>query len=144
MLSRGTPMMLAGDEFRNSQGGNNNVYCQDNPTSWLNWENLEEHHDVWDFAHAMIDLRCSHPIISRHDYDHSPNETGYPEMSFHGAKAWELNMQEPFHTFGFMYAEPASMYGGSRDAFIYCGVNAYWEPRTLELPILPKDHTWHV
>ena len=142
MLSRGTPMMLAGDEFRNSQGGNNNVYCQDNPTAWLNWGDRAAHADVWEFCHAMISLRRSHPIISRHGYQTDVNDTGYPALSFHGERAWHLDMANPFYTFGFMYAEPAALTGSGGDSFIYCGVNAHWEEQTLELPVLPSPLSW--
>ena len=142
MLSRGTPMMLSGDEFRNTQQGNNNVYCQDGPISWLNWEDRAQHADVWEFFRAMIALRKAHPIISRHGYHTGVNDTGYPELSFHGEKAWHLDMANPFYTFGFMYAEPAHMTGSEHDAFIYCGVNSHWEEQTLELPNLPEGVTW--
>ncbi|MDO4538388.1 MAG: alpha-amylase family glycosyl hydrolase [Coriobacteriales bacterium] len=143
MLSRGTPMMLAGDEFRNSQGGNNNSYCQDNEISWINWHNRNEHADVFEFFRLMILLRRSYPVVSRHTYRTAINETGYPELSFHGEQAWYLDMANPFHTFGFMYAQPGGKYNEQSDAFIYCGVNAHWEERTLELPILPAGLSWH-
>lgn len=144
MLSRGTPMMLAGDEFRNSQRGNNNGYCQDNEITWLDWGDLERHADVHEFFRLMIALRRAHPVIGRHDFDLGANETGYPELSFHGERAWELDAEHPFHSFGFMYAEPGARYGRPSDAFIYCGVNAHWEWRTLELPIIPAGLAWRV
>ena len=142
MLGRGTPMMLSGDEFRNSQSGNNNAYCQDSPLSWLNWNDKKKHEDVYRFFRAMIRLRTSHPVIHRHSYYTAHNSSGYPELSFHGEKAWKLNMWDPFHTFGFMYAEPAAEFGTEEDCFIYCAVNAHWEKRTLELPELPKGMVW--
>lgn len=144
MLSRGTPMMLAGDEIRNSQGGNNNVYCQDGPISWINWDNMEKHKDVYDFFRQMIDLRMKHPVIRRRDYFTDNNSSGYPEISFHGEKAWNLNMWEPFHVFGFMYAEPKADFGTKEDSFIYCGVNSHWEDHTLELPQLPEGKRWKI
>jgi glycogen operon protein len=142
LLSRGVPMLLAGDEFLNSQNGNNNVYCQDNPTAWLNWDDRAAHADVWEFCHAMIRLRRSHPIISRNGYQTDVNDTGYPALSFHGERAWYLDMANPFYTFGFMYAEPAALTGSGGDSFIYCGVNAHWEEQTLELPVLPSPLSW--
>ena len=142
LLGRGTPMMLAGDEFRNSQSGNNNVYCHDDELSWLNWEDKEIHADVYDFFRAMIRLRKEHPVLRSQSFYTGENETGYPELSFHGYEAWNLNMYEPFLTFGFLYAEPAAKYGTKRDGFIYCGVNAHWEEHTLALPILPEGFVW--
>ena len=142
MLGRGTPMMLAGDEFRNSQNGNNNVYCHDDEFSWLNWEDKELHEDVYVFFREMIRLRKEHPVLCSQSFYTGKNETGYPELSFHGHEAWNLNMYEPFLTFGFMYAEPAAKYGTKADCFIYCGVNAHWEEHTLALPILPEGFVW--
>jgi glycogen operon protein len=63
LISRGVPMLLAGDEMRRTQGGNNNAYCQDNETSWLDWKLLETHQDIYRFASAMIAFRHSHPVL---------------------------------------------------------------------------------
>ncbi len=144
MLGRGTPMMLSGDEFRNSQGGNNNVYCQDSPISWLNWKDLKLHADVHEFFKAMIHLRAAHPVLRRSSYYTDVNRSGYPELSFHGERAWQLDMWQPFLTFGFMYAEPAEDFGTKDDCFIYCAVNSHWEDHTLELPVLPEGFRWSV
>jgi glycogen operon protein len=65
MLSNGTPMFRMGDEFLQTQGGNNNPYNQDNETSWLNWRRLEEHRDIYRFFKEMIAFRKSRPSISR-------------------------------------------------------------------------------
>ncbi len=144
MLSRGTPMMLAGDEFCNSQNGNNNPYCQDSPISWVNWKNMEEHRDVFEFFKKMIWLRKNHPVLRKRDFFTGHNSSGYPELSFHGEQAWFLNMWSPFLTFGFLYAEPAADFKTAEDSFIYCGVNAHWETHKLQLPILPPGMSWKV
>jgi glycogen operon protein len=65
LLSNGTPMLRAGDEFLNSQGGNSNPYNQDNPTSWIDWSGLERHPDVWRFFARMIAFRKAHPTLGR-------------------------------------------------------------------------------
>ncbi|MEZ6120044.1 MAG: isoamylase [Pirellulaceae bacterium] len=65
MLSNGTPMFRMGDEFLNSQQGNNNPYNQDNEISWLDWSNLQRHQDVFRFFREMISFRKSHPSFSR-------------------------------------------------------------------------------
>jgi len=56
-------MLLAGDEFRRTQGGNNNAYCQDNETSWIDWQFLEKHKDIFRFTRSMIAFRQAHPIL---------------------------------------------------------------------------------
>jgi len=143
LLSRGVPMILAGDEFCNSQRGNNNAYCQDSPISWLDWSDLERNHDVFTFVKTLIAFRSEHPVLRRRDFYTGMNRSGYPELSFHGTKAWNLNQSKPFHTFGFMFAETRSDHGAQRDCFIYCGVNTYWKERTLELPVIPSSMQWH-
>ena len=65
MLANGTPMFCAGDEFLNTQFGNNNPYCQDNEISWLDWERLEENRDIFRFFSRMIAFRKSHPTLAR-------------------------------------------------------------------------------
>ena len=61
-ISRGIPMLLGGDEFRRTQGGNNNAYCQDNDTSWYDWRRLEQHEDIFRFTRGLIAFRRTHPI----------------------------------------------------------------------------------
>jgi len=68
LISRGVPMLLGGDEFRRTQGGNNNAYCQDNETSWMDWSNLEQHQEVYRFAQGMIAFRRAHPILSKEQF----------------------------------------------------------------------------
>ncbi len=63
-VSRGTPMLQGGDEFRRTQGGNNNAYCQDNETTWYDWDGLNEHREIFRFAKGMIAFRRAHPVLS--------------------------------------------------------------------------------
>ena len=65
MLANGTPMFCAGDEFLNTQHGNNNPYCQDNEISWLDWDSLEQHRDIYRFFCRMIAFRKAHPTLAR-------------------------------------------------------------------------------
>jgi glycogen operon protein len=65
MLANGTPMFCAGDEFLNTQHGNNNPYCQDNETSWLDWDRLEDNQDFYHFFCRIIAFRKNHPTLSR-------------------------------------------------------------------------------
>ena len=67
-ISRGVPMLLGGDEFRRSQCGNNNAYCQDNEVSWLDWRLLEEHKEIQRFTRGMIAFRRAHPVLRREDF----------------------------------------------------------------------------
>ncbi len=85
MLSRGVPMLLGGDEFGRRQDGNNNAYCQDNETSWYDWERLQIHGELHDFTRDMITLRKCYPVLSTEQFYHQ-NELvwfdsagGYPD-----------------------------------------------------------------
>ncbi|MCT1627838.1 glycogen debranching protein GlgX [Corynebacterium sanguinis] len=65
LLSQGTPMIAHGDEFARTQGGNNNVYCQDNEIAWMNWDRLEEAEELHDFTRRLIAIRKQHPVFRR-------------------------------------------------------------------------------
>jgi glycogen operon protein len=94
LVSRGVPMLLGGDEFRRTQGGNNNAYCQDNETSWIDWTYLEQHREIYRFARGMIAFRHAHPVLSKEQFytdadihwfgpqGGSPNWTGAKEKQF--------------------------------------------------------------
>jgi glycogen operon protein len=68
LISHGVPMLLGGDEFRRTQGGNNNAYCQDNETSWVDWTHLERHQEIYGFARGMIAFRRAHPVLSKEQF----------------------------------------------------------------------------
>jgi glycogen operon protein len=68
LVSRGVPMLLGGDEFRRTQGGNNNAYCQDNETSWIDWTQLEAHREIYRFARGMMAFRRAHPVLSKEQF----------------------------------------------------------------------------
>lgn len=144
LLSRGVPMILAGDEFGNSQNGNNNTYCQDNEISWLDWSLLDSNRDIYDYFRCLLMLRKEHPVLRRSDFYTGYNSSGYPELSFHGREPWQFSEYDAFHTFGFMYAEPKDDFHTERDCFIFCAVNAYWEYVHMKLPKLPDGLEWHV
>jgi isoamylase len=68
MLSEGPPLLLGGDEFGRSQGGNNNAYCQDNEMSWVDWEGAADHADLIDFTAGLCRLRERHPVFRRRQF----------------------------------------------------------------------------
>ena len=81
LLSQGTPMLVAGDEFGRTQGGNNNAYCQDNPVSWLDWDYAREPEAVGllDFTRRLIALRRQHSILQRRSFFQGPLAPGSAE-----------------------------------------------------------------
>jgi glycogen operon protein len=90
LLSQGVPMLLAGDELRRTQGGNNNAYCQDNPTSWVDWRLRERHADLVEFVAAMIALRRRYASLRRSEFfTGDPLFDGRPDISWHGLRLTE-------------------------------------------------------
>ena len=91
MLSRGVPMLLAGDEVLRSQSGNNNVYCQDNELSWFDWRLLERHRDMLRYARELIALRRGHPCLTiNRFFDGAPVPgRGLPDVAWHGVRLEE-------------------------------------------------------
>ncbi|MDJ0656897.1 MAG: glycogen debranching protein GlgX [Xanthomonadales bacterium] len=72
LLAQGTPLLLAGDEFGNSQGGNNNAYAQDNETGWLDWSGLEQDPEFTDRVRQLLGLRRQQPLLRQAEYQHDP------------------------------------------------------------------------
>ena len=142
LTSRGIPMLLSGDEFANTQWGNNNAYCQDNEISWLDWTYLEKNRSLFDFLCKLIAFRKAHPVLKTDRYDFDVNGTGYPELSFHGTNAWDIDEYSPGLCFAYMYAEDHVKYGTKKDCYIYVAVNAHWEEHTYELPVIPDGLSW--
>lgn len=146
LTSRGIPMLLSGDEFGNTQFGNNNAYCQDNEISWLDWSLLDKdrNKDLFDYVKRLIVFRTSHPVLMGSKFNFGENGTGYPELSFHSLKPWEFDENAHELAFAYMFAEDHEKYGTKKDAFIYVAVNAHWEPHTFELPIIPREKKWYL
>ncbi|MEN8174834.1 MAG: glycogen debranching protein GlgX [Pseudomonadota bacterium] len=95
-LSQGVPMLLAGDEFGRSQGGNNNAYCQDNEISWLDWSHLDENRDIFGFFKGMIALRrrCAH-LRRKTFLGDRRNSRGLAEIAWHGCELYMPGWQDP-------------------------------------------------
>ena len=144
LTSRGVPMLLSGDEFANTQYGNNNAYCQDSDISYLDWSSLQKNKPLWEYVRELIRLRKAHPVLRDSGYNFGHNGTGYPELSFHGLHPWNLNESEASLTFAYMYAEDNEKYKTDQASFIYVAVNAHWEEHEYELPIIPEHMRWHI
>jgi len=142
LLSAGTPMLMAGDEFGRSQKGNNNPYCQDNAISWLNWNNLEQQKDLYDFVKMLIDLKNNHPIFHhRKQYVMKDfNSSGFPDISFHGLRPWYVEDDPKNHYVGMMFH---GEYAGKNNTF-YLAFNMHWEDAKVSLPLPPKGKCWKV
>ncbi len=130
LLSRGMPMILSGDEFLNSQQGNNNAYCQDNEISWLNWNDLEKHKDFHQFVCAISGLRKEHVIIRRKNGKCS---FGLPEML-------TIPPTDSTKAMGVTFAGRTK--DGNDDDAVVLAINVFWEDQTIRLPELPAGKKW--
>lgn len=139
LCSRGPAMFFAGDEFCNTQFGNNNAYCQDNIISWLDWSRLEEFKEIHDFVRHMIQFRKEHPILRKMT---KPSSCQFPEISVHNGTPFNASTDYKTKLIGIMYAG-RNEEDTEDDIVFYC-MNAYWEPLVMQLPVLPKGKHWHV
>lgn len=145
ILSQGTPLIYCGDEFGNSQEGNNNPYCHDNATCWIKWNMLKANEELFNYAKELIALRKAHKILHLGvpfkgiDY----LSCGYPDMSFHGREAWKPDISAESRRLGIMYC---GCYGNTSDkaddSYIYIGINMHWESYMFGLPQMPKGYEW--
>lgn len=139
MCSRGTPMFLAGDEFGNTKFGNNNSYCQDNITSWLNWRMLEKNKDLFEFFKFMIAFRKKHPVIHK---QLPTSVCGMDPIHTHNLNAEETDIPRDARTFCVSFAGYDKEKG--KDDLIYVAVNTFWEDVTITLPNLHGRGAWHL
>lgn len=145
-LSQGVPLLLSGDEFGNSQNGNNNPYCQDNDVTWLNWSLKKDNTDIFEFVKTLIKLRKEHPIFHPADQLRVLDylSCGYPDVSYHGEMAWFPKFENYNRHIGIMYCgQYAKKISGEKDDFFYIAYNMHWEIHRFALPKLPKKMQWY-
>ena len=139
MCSRGTPMFLSGDEFGNTKFGNNNSYCQDNITSWLDWRMLEKNRDLFEFFKFMIAFRKQHPVIHK---QLPTSVCGMDPIHTHNVNADQTDIPRDARTFCVSFAGYDKKKG--HDDLIYIAVNTFWEDVTITLPDLHGRGAWHL
>ena len=138
-------MLYAGDEFLNSQGGNNNPYCQDNKTSWVIWKDTAYSAEILRFVKELIAFRKRHPIVHM---CHEPKfmdslSCGYPDLSYHSEQAWYPKLYNHIRHIGMMFCGLyAKRDDGTDDDFIYIAYNMHWESHEFALPKLKKGLSW--
>ena len=137
LLSQGTPCILAGDEFGNTQDGNNNVYCQDNETAWLNWGRQKSYEDLFRFVKRLIALRKSNPVYHQRQALLGLDRTacGIPDVSYHGESAWQVQDAVVSRQLGVLYSW--------EDTFWFVAYNMHWEAHEFALPALKKEMKWY-
>ncbi|MDO5415579.1 MAG: alpha-amylase family glycosyl hydrolase [Lachnospiraceae bacterium] len=139
LCSRGTPMFLAGDEFGNTQFGNNNSYCHDNEISWLDWSLLDKNRDLFEFFKFMIAYRQKHPVIRKRLPD---AVCGVDPIHAHNLNADDTNIPRDARTIGISFVGYDTL--KQRDDMIFISVNTHWEHVSISLPRLPKTGRWYL
>jgi isoamylase len=131
-VSRGVPMLLGGDEFRRTQLGNNNAYCQDNEISWFDWTLLECHEEIYRFTRAMIAFRQAHPVLSKEAFYSEEgiqwfsSTGGVPDWSNPGNKRLACLIKE------------------REDSELFMLFNSDRSPIAFSLPELAGSKRWHL
>ncbi len=142
LLGAAVPMILAGDEFGNSQGGNNNPYCLDSPVSWVNWREKKKNEELFAFVKKVIAFRKDHKIL------HMPEELkgsdtiscGYPDFSCHSDSAWFCDFAHHSRQVGMMYW---GTYAQEEES-IYIAYNFNWCEQKFALPTMKEKFEWQV
>jgi isoamylase len=153
LLSQGTPMLLAGDEFARTQAGNNNAYCQDNTISWVDWSLLKRNDAQLKFVQRLIQLRASYPILRRSRFlSANPNEElGLKEITWinaGGSEMEEAQWGDPsMQCFGVLLdgrAQPSGIKQRGVDATLLIILNAYHDLVNFTLPGHESDDRWRL
>ena len=141
MLSNGVPMLLSGDEVGKSQGGNNNVYCQDNEISWFDWSLVETNKDLLRFAKMMIAFRKRCRSLRRGEFLRGrTNERGIGDVEWHGCQLNAPGFNDP-------YANVLSFTMGALDAAdpdIHAMMNMHHAELPFQIRPLPDKRRWHL
>ena len=138
LLSQGIPMILAGDEVRRTQKGNNNPYCQNNEISWFDWDLVEKNSDILRFFKLMIAFRKRYGNLCRRGFFNGEvNERGLVDISWHGCKLFSPGWHDPnsrvlAYTLG----------GFEGEADIHVMFNMYWEALDFEVPRI-EGRSWY-
>ena len=147
LCSQGTPMILAGDEFGNTQLGNNNPYCHDNLVTWLDWKHNKRGEDILVYVKKLIAFRKEHPVLWQENGLPLSDSKGYglPGISVHGTQAWRADYSNYNRMLGILLnGDYAADTEGGTDDIIYFIFNMYWESKTFDLPSLPNGRKWYV
>lgn len=143
-MSKGIPMLVMGDEVARSQGGNNNAYCHDTELSWLDWALVDKNADLLRFCSRLIAFRAAHPVLrGSHHFEHRDYRgTGYPDISWHGSRAWFPDWSSK--AVAFMLDGGHALGGMVPDDSLYVAMNMHWDSQGFELPRLPEGKLWRV
>ncbi|MGN0400237.1 MAG: alpha-amylase family glycosyl hydrolase [Blautia sp.] len=141
LFSQGTPLIYQGDEFGNSQSGNNNAWCQDNETGWVDWKAFRSNQGLFQFVKEAIRIRKEHKILHMEEELKGSDYKafGYPDISYHSSMAWYAPCEAGYRHMGIMYCGD---YAGEKGQMLFAAYNLYWTKYEFALPKLPKGASW--
>ncbi|MCP9808752.1 glycogen debranching protein GlgX [Cyanobium sp. HWJ4-Hawea] len=152
LTSRGTPMLLMGDEFGRSQHGNNNAYCLDSAISWVDWTLLQENAQLHDFVRGLIHFRHAHQALRVNRFDAPPSNL-FPDCSFHGVNAWQPDWSADSRQLAWMFSTNSDSQPASGDTVdvdtddvdtVYVASNMAHYASWFSFPDLPAGLRWHL
>ena len=141
LLSQGTPLIFQGDEFGNSQNGNNNAWCQDNEIGWVNWKMLRQNREIFEFVREAVSLRKKYSIFHMEqelrgaDY----RAVGYPDISYHSSQPWYYSGSPQYRHVGILYCGD---YADCEKELFFVAYNFHWNEHEFALPSLPEGMVW--
>jgi len=141
-MSQGSPLLYSGDEFLNTQFGNNNPYNQDNEISYIKWSDSKASKEILKFTKTLIQIRKNHPSLCS---DHALSgrdqlSYGYPDVSLHGSSLWRPDLSPSSHTFGMLYFD--KYFDDKDNRLVYIIFNMHWEKQKVALPKLSKGNSF--
>src|SRR5450755_2059118 len=149
LLSEGAPLLLGGDEFARSQGGNNNAYCQDNELTWFDWSAAAQHGDLVDFTARLCRLREQHPVFRRHQFFHGTPapDTTRDDLDWYRPDGIPMTSQDWNASLARSVTMPLSGATGDEtrpdDPFMLM-LNSWWEPLEFTVPDPLRDLGWQI
>ncbi|GAA4584148.1 glycogen debranching protein GlgX [Planotetraspora phitsanulokensis] len=152
-VSQGVPMMLAGDEFGRTQGGNNNAYCQDNETSWIDWSLVKQEEDLLEFVRALAVLRREHPVFRRRRFFRGRVQDGTRDIVWLTPSGkemadadWNAGYAKSLAVFlnGEAISEPGQRGERIRDDSFLMLINAHHDELMFNLPDAEFGQAWHL
>src|SRR5579863_418309 len=151
LLSRGVPMLLGGDEFRRTQRGNNNAYCQDNELSWVDWSLQERQQSLIRFVQKLTWLRHQYPILCRSRFftGEYNEELDVKDLTWINATGVEMRTEDwsdaNIRCFGMLMdgcAQPTGVRQRGTEATLLLILNAHHDLVKFKLPAHPRGRTW--
>ena len=153
LMSQGTPMILAGDEFARTQQGNNNAYCQDNDISWIDWGRLDHHQAMFQFTRRLIQLRNEYPILRRQRFmtGEWDEDLQVRDVTWVNATGHEMRQSDwqsgPVRCLGMLMDGRAKVSGIRRpgtDATLLMILNGYHDLLEFVMPLCAGGAQWQL